>query len=75
LEDIRKENTGAQRDAHRLNCVHDRADDMRRCLEAVWPNEIHEVEHRVLAAQAGNTERKVLHDGTRRLPVDKITVC
>ncbi|KAJ2970542.1 hypothetical protein NUW54_g12706 [Trametes sanguinea] len=74
LEGVAEEDARAERDAHRLDGLHDGADDVRGRLEAVRPDEVHEVEHRVLAAETGDAKCEMLDDGARRLTVDKITV-
>ena len=43
-------------------------------LEAIGPDEVHEVEHRVFAAEAGDTEREMLDDGARGLTVNEVTI-
>ena len=74
LENVAQEDARAERDAHGLDGFHDGANDVRRSLEAVRPDEVHEVQHRVFAPEPRNAEREVLHDRTRRLPVHEVTV-
>lgn len=74
LQDVAQQDTRSERDTHCLNRLHDRADDVWRRLEAVRPYQVHEMQHRVFAVQACNTERQVLHDDTRRLPMDEVAV-
>ena len=74
LKRVAEEHAGAERDAHRLDGLHDRADDVRRRLEAVRPDEVHEVHHRVLAAEASNAEGEVLDDDAGCLAMDEVAV-
>lgn len=46
----------------------------RRTLKDVGPDEVHEVEVRVLVAEAGGAEREVLDDRRSRLTVNEVAV-
>ena len=74
LQDVAEQDAWPKRDAHRLNGLHDGADDVWRGLEAVRPDEVHEVEHCVLAVEASNAEGEVLNDDAGRLTMDKVAV-
>lgn len=47
---------------------------MGRRLEAVWPDEVHEVKHRVLASGTGHAKREMLDNRARRLPIDEVPI-
>ena len=74
MQDVAEEDTRAESDPHRLDGLHDGADDVRRGLEAVRPDEVHEVHHRVFAAEAGDAEGQVLDDDAGGLSVDEVAV-
>jgi hypothetical protein len=46
-----------------------------RCFEAVWPDKIHQVYHRVFTPHTRDIKSDVLHDDAGSLTMDKITVC
>mmetsp|Transcript_11483 Transcript_11483/g.22235 ORF Transcript_11483/g.22235 Transcript_11483/m.22235 type:complete len:601 (-) Transcript_11483:2097-3899(-) len=60
--------------AHALDGLHHRVDHVWRRLEDVWPDEVEQVLHRVLEAEADGAERHVFDGGARRLPVDEVAV-
>ena len=74
LQDVAQQHPRTQRHAHRFDGVHDRADDMRGGLEAVRPDEVHQVHHRILAAEPGDTEREMLDVSRCPLSMNKIPI-
>ena len=74
LQHVAEEDARAKRDAHRFDSLHDSANDVWGRLEAVRPDEVHEVQHRVFAPEPGDAKREMLHDRAGRLAMDEIAV-
>ena len=74
MERVAEKHAWAKGNTHSLNSFHDRTDNVRRGLEAVWPHQVHKMEHGILTSETGNTESEMLDDNTRRLTMNEITV-
>jgi len=55
LQRVVEQHARTERDPHGLDGVHNSADYVRRCFEAVRPDEVHQVQHAVFAAHASDT--------------------
>ena len=72
LQNVGEDFDGAEGDPHSVDGVHERLDEMRRRLEHVRPDEVHQVRERVLAAEAVDAQRHVLDGGAGGLPVNQV---
>lgn len=75
LQSITEKDARSQRDAHSFDSFHDSTNNMRGCLEAIRPHEIHEMHHRIFASKTCDTKSKMLDNCARCLSVNKITIC
>ena len=74
LEYVTQQNPWTKGDPHGVDGVHNRSNNVRRSLEAVRPNKIHQMQHRILTPQPSDPKCDVFHDSARSLPVYKIAV-
>ena len=73
LNNIGEDFHGSQSDSHSLDGIHEGLDEMRRRLEDVGPDEVHEMREGVLTPEAEHAERHVLDGGAGRLTMNQIS--
>ena len=74
LKYITQQDPWPKGDPHRIDSVHNRPDHMRRSLKAIRPNEIHQMQHRILTPQSSDAKSDMFYDCARSLPVYEIAV-
>mmetsp|Transcript_21279 Transcript_21279/g.52407 ORF Transcript_21279/g.52407 Transcript_21279/m.52407 type:complete len:375 (-) Transcript_21279:2187-3311(-) len=74
LDDVLEDTGGTEGQAHGLDGLEHRVDDVGRGLENVGPHEVEEVRQRILATKPEHPEGQVLDDGRSRLPVHQVAV-
>ena len=74
LKHVAQQNSGPKSDSHRVNRIHNCPNHMWRRLEAIGPNEVHQMQHRILTPQPGDTKGDMFDDRARSLSVYKIAV-
>mmetsp|Transcript_25028 Transcript_25028/g.71298 ORF Transcript_25028/g.71298 Transcript_25028/m.71298 type:complete len:651 (-) Transcript_25028:1818-3770(-) len=74
LQQILQHLRRTKRHAEAVNCIEHRHDQVRRSLENVGPDVIHQVLQGILAVEALHAQRQVLDGPRGRLPVDQVSV-
>lgn len=74
LQHVAEEHAWTKSNPHSLNGIHNRTDNVGTCLKAVWPDEVHEVHHTVLAPKPSDAESKMLHNRARCLPMHEVAI-
>eukprot|EP00962_Isochrysis_galbana_P056214 scaffold28112_cov112-Isochrysis_galbana.AAC.2 len=67
LQGVLQHHRRPQAAAHALDGLHHRVDHVRGRLEDVWPDQVEQVLHRVLQAEADGAEREMLDGGARHV--------
>ena len=74
LKHVTQQDTRPKGDPHRIDSVHNRPNHVRGSFKAVRPNEIHQMQHRILTPQPGDAKSDMFYDRTRSLSVYEIAV-
>mmetsp|Transcript_621 Transcript_621/g.1277 ORF Transcript_621/g.1277 Transcript_621/m.1277 type:complete len:85 (+) Transcript_621:346-600(+) len=74
MKGVLQDHIGTQGDREPLDCVKDSLYDVGALLKYVGPDKVEEMDEDILTPQPRNTKGQVLHCGTSRLTVDRITV-